>query len=228
MKITKLIVLAALLASSSAINMDKKPKAKKMSSEVDTIMKEAEEIKDLQDRNKGEAKDQAMDEVETVMKSIEKKANKGRDKKNVQAVIEEVKEENHKKEQVEADKAALEEDKKDAEKELKKMKFDAIQAVKQVVAKQEEEEGGIVDTITKVFATHAKVHQKIRKQRANVEDQVSTGAAAIASAMNITSKGMKAGVETTLKTEDITAEKSKAILEKAAEATPADILAQKK
>ena len=74
------------------------------------------------------------------------------------AVVEEVKEENHKKEQVEADKAALEEDKKDAEKELKKMKFDAIQAVKQVVAKQEEEEGGIVDTITKVFATHAKVH----------------------------------------------------------------------
>ena len=109
------------------------------------------------------------------------------------------------------------------------MKFDAIQAVKKVVAKQEEEEGGIVDTITKVFATHAKKHEKIRAQRATVEDKIATDAAAIASAMNITSRGMKAGVEQTLKTEDITAEKSKAILEKAAgEATPVDALAQKK
>ena len=98
MKVTKLIVLAALFASSSAINIDKKPKSNKMSSEVDKILKEAEGIKDLQDRNKGEAKDQAMDEVAAVIKGIEKKNNKGRDKKNIEAVIEEVKEENHKKE----------------------------------------------------------------------------------------------------------------------------------
>ena len=200
MKVTKLIVLAALLASSSAILIDKKPKASKsksgsMSSEVDKILKEAEGIKELQDANKGEAKDEAMDEVASVVKNLEKKQNKGRDKKNVEAVIEEVKEENHKKEEAEADKAELEEDAKDAEKSLKKMKLDAISAVKQVVARQEEEEGGIVDTITKVFASHAKKHEGIRANRARVEDKVSTGAAAIASAMNITSTGMKAGVE---------------------------------
>ena len=200
-----------------------------MSSEVDKILKEAEGIKDLQERNKGEAKDEAMDEVAAVVKDLEKKKNRGTDKANIAAVIEEVKEENHKKEQAEADKAELEEDQKDAERDLKKMKMDAISAVKQVVAKQEEEEGGIVDTITKVFASHAKKHEKIRADRRRVEDKVATDAAAIAAAMNITSRGMKAGVEQSLKTEDMTAEKSKKILEKAAaDPTPVDVLAQKK
>ena len=81
-----------------------------MSSEVDKILKEAEGIKDLQERNKGEAKDEAMDEVAAVVKDLEKKKNRGTDKANIAAVIEEVKEENHKKEQAEADKAELEED----------------------------------------------------------------------------------------------------------------------
>ena len=169
-----------------------------------------------------------MDEVSAVVKNLEKKKEAGRDKANIAAVIEEVKEENHKKEQAEADKADLEEDQKDAEREMKKMKMDAIAAVKQVVAKQEEEEGGIVNTITKVFADHAKKHEQIRSNRRRVEDKVATDAAAIASAMNITSRGLKAGVEQTLKTEDMTAEKSKKILEQAAAApTPVDVLAQK-
>ena len=90
------------------------------------------------------------------MRNLESKENKGKEEANIKAVLEEVAEENHKKEAEYAKKQELEEDKKEAEDALKKMKADAIDAVKQVVVKQEQEEGGIVDTITKVFAEHAK------------------------------------------------------------------------
>ena len=80
-----------------------------------------------------------------------------------------------------------------------------------------------------MFAEHVKKHEKIRGDRARIEDKVATGAAAIATAMNITSTSLKAGMSATLKTEDLSAEKSKAELEKAAAApVVTSTLAQKK
>ena len=76
--------------------------------------------------------------------------------------MEEVVKENEEKENASEKKQELEEAKEDAKAELKNMKEDAIDAVKKMVTKQESEEGGIVDTITKVFADHAKKHETIR------------------------------------------------------------------
>ena len=104
MKFSNLLTLALLLSATDALSIkrDHHKKDKKIDSEVDKILKEAEGIRDLQSSKNGESKSEAMSEAAAVVKELEKKEDRGRKEENIKAVIEEVKEENHKKEMKEA------------------------------------------------------------------------------------------------------------------------------
>ena len=96
MKLNLSIAVILLLSSTYALSLDKdhhkKDKSsKKIDSEVDKILKEAEGIQDLQAKKKGEAQSDVMSEVSAVVKDLEKKEDAGSSKANIAAVIEEVK-----------------------------------------------------------------------------------------------------------------------------------------